>query len=103
VKQLIGVIFLLFLCSHFYGQGAVIMQDKAFDHKQPHDSILENWLLKQKEYLSLPTTEREMVYWINLMRKDPNAFLDKYINPFLQQFPEIQGKESRSLVFGVKP
>ncbi|HSF46023.1 MAG TPA: CAP domain-containing protein [Chitinophagaceae bacterium] len=54
--------------------------------------------MNQPLFNSLDKSEKELLYWVNLMRKDPVAFKDKYVLPFLEQFPEAQSQDSRTLV-----
>jgi uncharacterized protein YkwD len=45
----------------------------------------------------LSAKEFEYLYWVNLMRQNPPDFHQRYVVPFLQQFPEAVSEESRSL------
>lgn len=38
-----------------------------------------------------------MFYWVNLLRKDPPAFWQKQVEPFLETFPEARSASSNSL------
>ncbi len=93
-------IFLLIFC--FYGvlgrsQGAVILQDKTFIYQHVTDSAIVKSLKASAGYQQMSLLERDVAYWIAVMRKDPATFRVKYLKPFLSQFPEMQGASSRSL------
>ena len=78
-------------------QGAVIMQDKPFRYQHTIDSVLLLSFLQETSYHSFSKAERESVYWIGLFRRNPTEFGTRFIRPFLDQFPEMQGPASRSL------
>ena len=78
-------------------QGAVIMQDKPFRYQHTIDSALLLGFLQETSYHSFSKRERESVYWMGLLRKNPTEFGTRFIRPFLDQFPELQGTAARSL------
>ena len=91
------VILFVFLIKSGFGQGAVVIQDKSFTIQYKLDSSLTTILNKDPEYRSLSKFEKETIYWISLMRKDPSRFCQDYVKPFLSQFPELRGSEAKSL------
>jgi Cysteine-rich secretory protein family len=97
VKHFFCLGFFFLVSYNFFGQSAVIMQDKPFVSNQPRDSLLEGLMFKDADYRGLTAFEREIIYWINLLRSDPPAFSRFYLGPFLQQFPELRSSDSRSL------
>jgi Cysteine-rich secretory protein family len=97
VKHLVFCISLLASVAVF-GQGSVVLNDKPFEAQRKQDSSVYNQLVRQPLFNSLNKSEKELLYWVNVMRKDPLIFKDNYILPFLEQFPEAKSPESRSLV-----
>lgn len=79
------------------GQGSFLMTDKPFIHRQFEDSVLRGNLERNSAYLKLNGDEQEFFYWVNVLRKDPSAFGRHYVLPFMTQFPELYGQDSKSL------
>jgi hypothetical protein len=79
-------------------QGTVVLNDKRFQAQRNVDTAVYNSLTRQALFNTLDKSEKELLYWVNLMRKDPMAFKNNYVLPFLEQFPEAQSPESKSLV-----
>ncbi len=73
------------------------MQDKTFRHQHITDSSLLLQLNQGPDFKLLSRVEKEAVYWIAVLRKNPPSFSEQIIKPFIQQFPELRGSESRSL------
>ena len=96
MKHLIVILFVLLIKTGF-GQGAVVIQDKNFAIEFKPDSALISMLNKDVEYRALSKFEKETIYWISLMRKDPPRFCQDYVKPFLSQFPELRGSEAKAL------
>ena len=90
-------ILLVFPISVF-SQGTVVLNDKPFEAQRKKDTSVFNRLATQPLFNALDKSEKELLYWVNLMRKDPVAFKNNYVLPFLDQFPEAQSPESRSLI-----
>jgi hypothetical protein len=73
------------------------MQDKTFRHQYKADSGFLLQLNQVPDFRQLSKVEKEAVYWIGVLRKNPSAFGEQIIKPFIQQFPELRGSDSRSL------
>jgi len=97
VKHLMLFIFLL-AAFDTLSQGTVVLSDKRFQAQRNVDTAVYNSLTRQALFNTLDKSEKELLYWVNLMRKDPMAFKNNYVLPFLEQFPEAQSPESKSLV-----
>jgi hypothetical protein len=96
----------IFLAVQTFGQGTVVLNDKPFLTQRRPDTSISNALQKQPLFKSLNRSSQELLYWVNLMRKNPNSFKDRYVIPFLEQFPEAQSRESKLLITqmaGLKP
>jgi len=79
-------------------QGTYSLPDAPFRHEPPHDSSAYQFLARSPYFKSLGKQEQEFFQWVNIFRLDPSGFGDRYIQPFLEQFPEIRGYETRSLL-----
>jgi hypothetical protein len=89
----------LFLTLPFFGyaQGTVVMEKKDFIFNREKDPGVEKFLSGFPELEKLDPLEQESFYWINLLRKDPAAFSQHYLEPFVEQFPELKDSYVRSL------
>jgi uncharacterized protein YkwD len=84
------------------GQGVMILQDKPFVYKHNRDTAVWNQLINNPTFKTLSTKEQEFFYWNNLMRKSPAGFAETVLKEFLQQFPEANSGDSRSLIADLK-
>jgi uncharacterized protein YkwD len=91
----------LFLCFLFpllsLGQASIQLEQKAFVVDRKKDSSVVQFLLGYSSLQKRPVPEQEAFYWVNLLRKDPASFCKHYIEPFLLQFPSLNGSEAESL------
>lgn len=96
VKHLVLFFSLLFpiLCL---GQASIELEHKDFVVNRVKDSSIARFLSGYAALQKQPVAERDAFYWVNLVRKDPSAFCKNYVDPFLQQFPSLQGSEAESL------
>lgn len=88
----------LFLSAVVIGQGTVLLMDKPFEAQRKADTSIYNRLVKDPQFKALNRSGRELLYWVNLMRKSPATFRENYILPFLEQFPEAHSAESKTLL-----
>jgi hypothetical protein len=88
---------LFFVQSVSYGQGFVTLQDKPFVYATTKDATVWNWLDQQPGFSALSEQQQQFFYWSNVFRKDPQRFFTSAIKEFLQQFPEANTKEVKSL------
>ncbi len=78
-------------------QGSIALEDKPFVIQITRDEELGKWLESSTAYRQMPKPEKEMLYWVNLMRKNPKGFYDRYIAEFIKQYPESGGSNANSL------
>jgi Cysteine-rich secretory protein family len=97
VKHIVLGIFILSFV-HSYSQGTVVLIDKPFLAQRGADTSISKALQGQPMFNSLSKSGQELIYWVNLMRKNPRMFKDHYILPFLEQFPEAHSRESKTLL-----
>ncbi|MGN6493844.1 MAG: CAP domain-containing protein [Agriterribacter sp.] len=93
---------LLIIVTSFYftsqAQGSVSFQDKDFIFSLSRDESIDSILSLQPAYKTLSREEKEIVYWVNYVRKQPRLFCNEVLLPFLKQFPEVKSSYSKSLV-----
>lgn len=101
VKHIVSV---LLLCFPFWsmGQSVFKLNDIPFVHQSPMDTSLFDYITTQTKGRGLTETELGVYYWTNYVRKNPIAFLNTVLKPFLKQFPEAKGVESASLETDLK-
>lgn len=61
------------------------------------DSLVDRWNESQSGFNYLSSQAREFLYWINYCRRNPEGFWEKVINPNLHTFPDLDGKEAKTL------
>lgn len=89
--------FLLLITVQGLAQGSVVLLDRPFQVDRKSDSGVLGRLERQSGYAQVHPRGKEVLYWINVLRKDPPAFHERYVRPFLQQFPEASSPEAKSL------
>jgi hypothetical protein len=78
-------------------QGSVQLEHKEFVVNRKKDASVVQFLSDYEVLQKYPASAQDTYYWVNLLRKDPAAFGDNYITPFLEQFPSLQGTYAQSL------
>jgi len=73
------------------------MLDKDFKVSRVPDSSVLGPLERNPAFESLSQLEQDIVYWMNMVRKDPAKFYSNWILPFISQFPEAKGSDFKSL------
>jgi hypothetical protein len=96
VKHALSPFFLL-ISLFVAGQGSVVLNNQPFQIDRKPDSAVIRQLGRQAGFGSMHQRGKEMLYWINILRRNPQAFKDRYLYPFLQQFPEANSPEAKSL------
>jgi len=80
-----------------FSQGSIRFTDKPFVLNIERDTSIESFIDQQAASASLSKEEKELLYWINYVRKNPAAFNKKVLGSFLSQFPEVKNSYSHSL------
>src|SRR5688572_4772557 len=78
------------------------LEDRPLIIEEKRVEKIDTYLSQFPFVSQLGKDEQEMLYWVNLLRSDPQEFLEKYVRPFLEQFPEAKGGASRSLIADLK-
>lgn len=98
MKRILFLIIVSLSTTSGFSQGSVSFQDKEFIHSAERDRALDSLLSDPSSAAeSLSTEEREAIYWINYVRKQPGKFYQEILAPFLKQFPEVKSSYSKSL------
>ena len=93
---------ILFFLIPFLGQTQAYFKltDQPFYFDCPVDSNIQDWVTKESRYVKgLSVEESSFFYWVNFVRQRPADFSTHVLAPFLQQFPEANGKEANSLMY----
>jgi Cysteine-rich secretory protein family len=99
VKHLHSLILILIFLQGAvsFGQGSIELEDKPFVIKIIRDDSLDTWLEASSVYNEMAKPDKDMIYWVNIMRKDTRAFFEKYVAEFIRQYPESGGGNANSL------
>lgn len=62
-----------------------------------HDKAILEWNRSFTAFAAMNVREQECLYWVNLARRNPLFFCDSVLNPILQVFPTLRGRESAAL------
>src|SRR6478735_4934537 len=92
------VAFLLSLPLISFSQISLIeLEVKHIPEPPRRDTAVDNWNHSQAGYANLPEQARQLLYWTNYGRNNPQKFWDSVIIPVLIVFPELNKSESHSL------
>lgn len=80
-----------------WSQAYFTLEDKPLNMPHWEDKEVKEQVVRQVIGKKLEVQEVSFYYWCNMLRKNPAAFHEKVILPFLKQFPEADGKEAREL------
>jgi hypothetical protein len=91
------VSFLLFPLFTFSQIAFVELDSKKIPEPAVRDTVIENWNRSQPGYENLPKESKEMLYWTNYARKNPDKFWKEAIVPIIDAFPPLNKAEAKSL------
>jgi len=97
VKRLLLIFIAALSFNIINAQGSIVFTDRNFILQENKDPIIEEWLEADSNYQQLNQPEKDVVYWINYVRKQPQQFYENILTPFLEQFPEIKSSYTKSL------
>jgi hypothetical protein len=86
-----------FVACTSLAQGTVSLEQKPFVVGKPVNQELDRFLSGFPSLENLSTSEKDLFYWVNLLRMDPSGFRRNYLEPFLKEFPELKGGNVKSL------
>lgn len=91
-------LFLLILPMSLFAQIAFVELDaKPIPEPTTKDTAVENWNRSQPGYEKMPAQAKELLYWTNYARRNPEKFWSEAIQPILKAFPTLDGAEAKSL------
>ena len=93
----IPLLILLFISMNSLGQSYFSLPERTFNPTVYREQDIIKQLHRETRFKMLLPEEQEFYYWVNLLRKSPSRFFTVAVKPFLDTFPELKGKESRSL------
>jgi len=73
------------------------MEDKDFKTSRVPDTVILGPLERNAAFGSLSQLEQDVIYWMNVVRKDPARFYSTWVLPFTVQFPQAKGSDFKSL------
>jgi len=97
VKHFMLLSGIFFFSNYCYCQGAISLIDKKIDYILPLDSTLLRSFRQSQGYNNLTEQEKEVAYYLNFARRNPKFFLEKVINVFIDNHPEIKSGNTSSL------
>jgi hypothetical protein len=90
-------ILLLLLPFGAFSQSVVTLEQKEIRFNLGRDVEVDQWNSSFKSFNKLSKDEKEILYWTNYSRKDPQRFWDSVMIPVLSAFPQLRGKFASSL------
>jgi hypothetical protein len=80
-----------------FSQSVVTLEQKEIRFNLSRDAEIDQWNSSFKSFNKLSKEEKEIFYWTNYSRKDPQRFWDSIMVPVLSAFPQLRGKFASSL------
>ena len=96
-KALLVLVLLIFVVSVSAQLSEVELEIKPVPTPVTRDKSILEWNHSFPAFASMNAREQECLYWVNLARKSPQYFCDSVLNPILQAFPTLPGRESVAL------
>jgi hypothetical protein len=96
-KALLVVVLLIFVGSVAAQLSEVELEVRPVPTPITRDRSILEWNRSFPAFASMNTREQECLYWVNLARMNPQFFCDSVLNPILQAFPTLRGRESAAL------
>lgn len=77
--------------------GFVELENKKTPEPSVRDTAVDRWNASQPGYNQLPRQAKEMLYWTNYARRNPEKFWSDVVTPILAAFPVLNKTEAKSL------
>jgi hypothetical protein len=92
------VVLLLALPLLSFSQISMIeLESKTVPEPLRRDTAVDNWNFSQPGYYKLPEEAKQLLYWTNYCRNNPQKFWDSVVIPVLIVFPPLNKSETHSL------
>jgi len=95
-KFLVILLLALPLFSHSQ-MSRIELDSKTVPEPINRDTEVDNWNLSQPGYQKLPEEAKQLLYWTNYCRNNPQKFWDSVVVPVLIVFPPLNTSETHSL------
>ena len=91
-------VFLFFFPFISFSQISMIELDaKRVPEPLARDTVVDNWNSLQPGFRELNQQAKEMLYWTNYCRNNPQKFWDSAALPVLKTFPKLRKAEAESM------
>lgn len=97
VKHLLFLVVFFPLTIFCQSMATTTLEVKPNPTMPARDLTIDSFLNLFPETRSLDNTQKDWFYWTNYSRKNPRKFWDSVVVPFLEIYPTLQSKNSRSL------
>ncbi|MFZ9660375.1 MAG: CAP domain-containing protein [Chitinophagaceae bacterium] len=97
VKHIIFCSVLIIQGSLCQSQAYFTIEDKPFMYDATIQTQVQSWLDRFQDYKLLNEEQRQMIYWVNVLRSNPKRFQQVYIDSFLRQYPKLNLPEAKTL------
>lgn len=91
------VLLLSFPPAAFSQLSMIELDERTVPEPKSRDSLVDQWDISQPGYQKLPQQAKELLYWTNYCRNNPQQFWDSVISPVLVTFPTLNKAEALSL------
>lgn len=99
MKRTMIFLLLFTLSSTMFAQFALTQLDhKPIPYPRLRVYAVDSFNTSSIYYSKLPSASKEVLYYTNLARYNPQYFWDSVVTPILVAFPELKGKNAQSLL-----
>lgn len=95
--KLLVVLLLAFPLFSFCQMSMIELDSKTVPEPLSRDAEVDAWDLSQPGYKQLLYEAKQLLYWTNYCRNNPQKFWDSVVIPILRVFPPLNTSETHSL------
>ncbi len=97
MRSLLTLAFICFRLLSFSQMYIIELDEKRVPEPATRDSVVDHWNQSQPGFQKLPNESKQMLYWVNFARNNPEKFWDSAITPVLLIFKPLNVAEAISL------
>lgn len=97
MRSILTFCFLLFHFFSFSQLSTIELEERHVPEPATRDSVVDQWNQSQPGFQKLPNEARQLLYWTNYARHNPEKFWDSAVTPVLRIFKPLNVPESESL------
>lgn len=97
MRSLLILGFLFFQFASFCQISIIELDAKRVPEPFTRDSVVDRWNLSQPGFEKLPNEAKQLLYWTNYCRNNPQKFWDSAALPVLKTFPKLKKTEAESM------